>query len=107
MEGLVEVAYLFPLMSLRVVTVRFVPVAFVNVIPVDETVPKIPAFVTDKLPIPKLPDPVAFVNVVPCRVVMPTTCRVEDGCKVPTPSQLSALSQNKSGVLDTVELVFQ
>ena len=41
------------------------PVAFVKVMPVDDTVPKAPAFVTAREPILRLPDPVAFVKVIP------------------------------------------
>jgi hypothetical protein len=86
---------------------RFVPVAFTKVMPVEEAVLKMPPFVTERLPIPRLPEPVAFVKVIPCRVVGPTTCSVDDGCDVPIPREESASSQNKSGVLETVDVASQ
>lgn len=74
-----------------------VEVAFVKVMPVEETVVASNAVKFRVVPIP-------FVNVNACSVVIPAICRVEEGCEVPMPSQPSASSQNKSGVLDTVEV---
>ena len=59
------------------------PVALVNVMPVDETVPKMPAFVTESEAACRLPELVALVNVNPCKPVTPVTFKVPETFALP------------------------